>query len=218
MGLAIEVGILADLRENDEDGFEEFDKQFKLINKFLTANGIPAYTEPIEIGEEVLSFEMWGYSGLHYLRRFAAILAATGEMPTPGNDDAADDPILQKYYANNGSTSEKYKHLIIHSDAEGYYLPIDFSDVLFPSDEWEIDGDGMIGSSYRLLEECEELAKYLELPTDIDPESDDVWDSADAQGEGDLIWKRYGVESFVCLRLLLAAKFSIRTGSAIVFC
>ncbi len=219
MGLALEVGILADLRENDEEGFEDFKKQFDFINDFLQANGLPLHAEPLGLSEEeILSYDMWGYSGLHYLRRVAAIVAETGKMPEPGDDNAADDPILQKYYANQGSDQKRFAHFIIHSDAEGYYLPIRFDDVLFPPEDSEIDGDGMIGSSYRLLEECGELAKLLEVPLDIDPESDEVWLAADAQGESDVTWKKYGIESFVCLRLISAAKYSIETGAAIVFC
>ncbi|MGI5156389.1 hypothetical protein [Microbispora sp. CA-102843] len=31
-------------------------------------------------------------------------------------------------------------------------------------------------------------------------------------------WRRYGVESFTCLQLTAAARHSIATGAAIVFC
>lgn len=218
MGLAIEVGILADLRENDEDGFAEYENQFRLINEFLAASGLPQHTDPLELSEEqVLSFEMWGYSGLHYLRRIAAHVAETGMLPPPGDDDSSDDPILQKFYAKEDLDNAKFGHLLLHSDADGYYLPIPFNDVLFAPDDLGIDGD-MVGSSYQLLAECEELAELLEIPPDLDPESDEVWDAADAQGEGEIKWKKYGVESFVCIRLIHAARYSIETGAAIVFC
>ena len=217
MGLDIEVGMLADMAENDEEGREYIETQFAQINTFLATCDLPAHNEPEKV-PDVLSYGMWGYSGIHYLRRIAAHIAETGILPGPGDDDSADDPILEKYYADQGSNPTRFRHLILHSDAEGYYLPIRFDEVLFPPEESDIDGDGMIGSSYQLLAECEELAKLLSIPTDIDPESDEVWDAADAQAENDITWKKYGVESFVCLRLLHAAKYSIETGAAVVFC
>ncbi|MFL5242013.1 MAG: hypothetical protein ACJ8FY_07885 [Gemmataceae bacterium] len=105
-----------------------------------------------------------------------------------------------------------------HSDAEGYYLPQDFPKVLFPPEDLEIPG-GMVGSSVRLHDECKRLANWLQLPLDLDPEAEEVWEAAfDKQGEEDEVWHRYGIESFVCLRLYAASKHSMEHGAAIVFC
>ena len=70
MGLGLEVGILADLRENDEEGYEYFRSQLDALNSCLQQANIPDHAEPEDC--EVWSGEMFGYSGLHYLRRFAA--------------------------------------------------------------------------------------------------------------------------------------------------
>ncbi|MGC4998154.1 hypothetical protein [Streptomyces sp. DT195] len=69
----------------------------------------------------------------------------------------------------------------------------------------------------RLLAETRRLAEALGLPEDLDPHSEEVFEAADAEepaGEG---WQRYGVESYVCLQLLQAARLSIASGAAIAF-
>ena len=109
-----------------------------------------------------------------------------------------------------------FQHLIIHSDAEGYYLPVEFEDVLIADPSLEIAG-GMIGSSHALLKECWELALMLELPPNLSVEDEEVWEAADSQGEGEAKWQRYGIESYTCLGLLQACEASIGTGAAIVF-
>ena len=44
-------------------------------------------------------------------------------------------------------------HLLIHSDAEGFYVPVDFKEVLF-DEEQQLAG-GMLGSSGLRLATCE---------------------------------------------------------------
>lgn len=229
MGLAIEVGYLADMLENDEEGAEWFSEELAKLEQFLPTQGLRAHSEPKKC--PVFSVEMHGYSGLHYLRRFAAHLNLTGSRPEPGDQDASKDPVLERYYSllnaparsvigrmfGRKTVSRRYDHLIYHSDAEGYYIPQDFPDVLFPPESLAIPG-GMIGSSHRLLAEIEHLATALELPLTLDPEDEEVWNAADAQGESETLWKRYGVESFTCVRLYQAAKHSIEHSAAIVFC
>tara|TARA_R100000027_G_C2224572_1_gene87162 strand:+ start:65 stop:751 length:687 start_codon:yes stop_codon:yes gene_type:complete len=228
MGLAIEVGYLKDMSENDEEGVLWINEEFDKMNGYLSQLGIPNHQEPREA--EVWSFDMYGYSGLHYLRRIAAHVNKTGKLPSPGNQDSSKDTTLEKYFENftNPKSSgifslfqkkvkREFEHLIIHSDAEGYYLPIDFDQVLIPPEELEIPG-GMIGSSVRLLAECERLAALLDIPKDLDPEENIVWEAADSQGEGEKKWERYGVESYVCLGLIKACRLSLRDKTAVVFC
>ncbi len=157
---------------------------------------------------------MMGYSGLHYLRRLAAYIGLDRDIPGPGTRRAAEDPVLAEYY---DLLAPGFEHLLLHSDAEGFYVPQDFEDVIFPDEALRIPG-GMIGSSPRLLDECKRLAEWLELPLNTDPESAEVWDAASEPASDGLKWKRYGAESFGCLRLIRAAEASIRTGAAIVFC
>jgi hypothetical protein len=229
MGLALEVGILADLRENDSEGYEHYLNQFNVLNKYLKRIGLPTHHEPDDW--EVWSCDLYGYSGLHYLRRIAAHIDLQGSLPLPGNNDWSKDVTLQNYYKKFDSkdtsffarlmpASSKFQfgfnHLILHSDAEGFYLPIEFEKVLFPDSELGIAG-GMIGSTIKLLQECERLATTLEIPPNIDEKPDELWEAADSQGESTLKWQKYGVESFTCVRLMTACKKSIETGAAIIF-
>ena len=56
---------------------------------------------------------------------------------------------------------------------------------------------------------------HLETPFDG---PDEVWDAADSQGLAELQWQRYGIESYVCLRLIRACEHSMVHKAAVVFC
>jgi hypothetical protein len=113
--------------------------------------------------------------------------------------------------------ARQYDHLIVHSDAEGFYLPLDFENVLFPPDELEIPG-AMVGSAPRLLRECERLAELLEIPDDINLQSEALWEASDhGQGEGETVWQQYGIESYNCVALIEGCRHAVKTGAALVF-
>jgi hypothetical protein len=228
MGLDLEVGYLADMLENDADGAAHFRDDLARLNQFLVAQGLPAHIEPESC--PVFSSDMYGYSGLHYLRRIAAHLDLRGTLPPPGDEHASEDTVLLEYYRKaerpsgvldrllrRSARPGKFDHLILHGDAEGYYLPFDIPTVLFPPNRLKIAG-GMVGSAVRLRDECRQLAEVLELPLDLDPETEEVWDAVESQGEGTTRWQRYGVESYTCLQLHCACEHSLRHGAAIVFC
>ena len=229
MGLSLSVGMLSDLKEHDTEGLEFFREYFKEANKVLAANGLPAHVEPHDCA--VWNADMYGYSGLHYLRRLAAYVDSGSDMPAPGTNDSSKDERLQGYFDDvEGKRPGIFKslfskpfrygrnfdHLIVHSDAEGFYLPQDFPDVLFATNGEDVPG-GMIGSTPRLLRECEQLAKVLGIPPDLDTQSEALWEASDSQGEGDELWQRYGVESFSCVVLMEACRCSISSGAAVVF-
>lgn len=229
MGLALEVGILADLNEHDAEGAGWFRKTFNSLNRFLAAENLPAHNEPDEC--QVWSADMFGYSGLHYLRRIAAYVDSSGELPPPDDDSSSKDPRLEAYFEHVTGQSagflsrlfrkpvafqRGFDHLICHSDAEGFYLPRAFDEVLYPPDEYEIPG-GMVGSSPRLLAELERLVALLEIPRHLTPESDELWEAAESQGNGDATWQTYGIESYSCVVLAEGCRRSIKTGAALVF-
>ncbi len=232
MGLAIEVGHLAFLRGEDEEGYEYVSKQLNAVNTALRAHNLPEHHEPTQLeGGEPWGMDMMGYYGLHYLRRIAAHLAAGYKLPPPGDDNAPKDSVLQKYYEDldkkpGGFLSKvfgkskpaemKFEHLINHDDSQGFYLPIDFERVIVPDPRLGVPG-GLIGSSVRPLGECTSLAGALDLPIDLDPESKTVFSAADEQGVGGSKWERYGIESYTCLGLIRASELSIKYGAAIVF-
>ena len=230
MGLTLVVGALAEAHELDGENAARLEAQFAAVNKALVAAGLPTHSEPTSLAaERRWSGDMYGYSGVHYLRRIAAYVAAGRSLPRPGDDGASDDPVLDAYFAvvdgraptlfgrmlGRPKPARAFDHLIVHSDAEGYYLPLEFRDVIIPDEELEIDG-GMIGSSPALLRECERLAKVLGIPPDVTPESDELIEAAESQGEG-AGYLRYGQEVFACVQLREAARHSVESGAAIVF-
>ena len=123
---------------------------------------------------------------------------------------------MSRLWGRQKNIKRSFDHLIMHSDAEGFYLPLEFANVLFPDESLEIAG-GMVGSSYGLLRECERIAAVLEIPADLDETSDAVWEAADSQGEGSLKWERYGIESFSCICLMQGCRKSIEARAALVF-
>jgi hypothetical protein len=225
LGLSVEVGYLADMLENDEDGAQWFRESMSRLNGFLVSQGLQAHREPEAC--PVSSYDMCGYHGVHYLRRIAVHLDLRGSLPPPGNDDASEDAVLENYlklaegpgllgrFLRRPSKPRTFDHLILHSDAEGYYLPQDFASVVSPPASLKIPG-GMVGSSYRLREECRRLATALKIDLGEDHDLEANWEAIKAQLEE--ANERYAVESLICVNLHQACEHSIRHGAAIVFC
>ncbi|CAL9332198.1 hypothetical protein SUDANB105_00097 [Streptomyces sp. enrichment culture] len=222
MGLNMVVGVLADGDGDADTGGSEDDctqrvrADFAAIGDLLERAGARQWTEPALVQAQDTEFEMWGYSGLHTVRRLAVHLAAHGRLPEPLDEDerATDDPLLSEVYNTlPGDPPGPFDHLIHHSDSEGYYVPVDFARVIVD----EKAPGGYLGSSVWLLAETRRLAEALGLPEDLDPHSEEVFEATDAEEPATEGWQRYGVESYVCLQLLRAAKLSIATGAAIAF-
>jgi hypothetical protein len=228
MGLDVVVGVFG---EFEEDACTEFAEDFAVVRKVLSTAGLPNWEEPDLSEDDVVVHDMYGYSGLHHLRRVAAHLAASGTLPGPSDKDPTHDPVLKAAYASGAAhsmtikgesvdrrgaaaTTPTFDHLIQHSDCEGYYVPVDFAPVLISDDVL----GGYVGSSQRLLEECLRVAEALGLPIDIDPESDEIWNLVDGSVEPTAEWQRHAIASLTCLQLIGAAWQSVNTRAAIAFC
>ncbi|MCL2585230.1 MAG: hypothetical protein FWE35_22535 [Streptosporangiales bacterium] len=211
MGLNIVVGILIGAEEDYADDVRQC---FAVIQGWLARTGAGQWAEP-DLGEEDdLEYEAWGYRGVHTLRRVAVHLAATGALPPPLRhaSEATGDRLLKQAYASGPPHSAgPFDHLVWHSDCDGYYVPVDFEQVI--ADD-SIAG-GYLGSSVRLLAETRRIAGVLGLPEDLDPESEEVFATCGREIPGAVGWQRYGVESYTCLQLIRAAKHSVATGAAI---
>jgi hypothetical protein len=127
MGLAIQVGLLAYFIENDPEGAYWLRESLDRVNEVLVEKGIPTHLEPKKLN--IPSATSWGfsYSWIHHLRRlYARAIDDPDWVPIPisAGENPADDDVLD---------NEMYmfdSHLICHSDSEGYYLPIEFDEII----------------------------------------------------------------------------------------
>lgn len=242
MGLALEVGMLADLLVHDEEGAEWFREDLANLNGVLAAAGLAAHAEPTE--SAVHSTAMYGYSGLHYLRRCAAHLHYRNALPPPLEQgrQPTDDDLLTKYgeefvaeniEAQPGTfaipSSRAFDHLIMHSDAEGFYVPQPFPRVLIADDQ----AYGWVGSCQTLRSECERLGEALGLPRELlnDCESPALIEAVGASGKGAkgwrlfapkaharAAWRDHPIAALICAKLYCFAGYSIQSNAALVFC
>lgn len=212
MGLGISVGMLAELLETDPEGAEWLRGALQAANELLAANKLPQHVEPERPLPEAsrCGCDSYPYSFLHYLRRiYAHVLHDPHWEPEPLGEDESptDDPVVEE------ETNMMSSHLLCHSDAEGFYVPIDFEDVLF-DDGGDLPG-GMLGSTQRLMEELVAVAPYLEIDL-VDGELSDAEASRldeEAESEEDPFW----IEKLVWLSLFEAARLSLKYKTAICF-
>lgn len=211
MGLAIEVGTLSDLLENDPEGADWLREGLAAANKLLVAEGLPTHNEPTDIvipsSRALLS--SFPYSFIHYLRRaYAHRLADPNWMAAPlaDSEDPTEDPLVD---AELGMMTS---HLICHSDAEGYYVPVDFPEIL-ASDGDDLPG-GILGSSQRLHAELVFVAPALGIRLQAGELTDE-----EAARINDLTEEDDGLnrEFSAWLALFEAARLSIEHKTAIVF-
>ena len=98
MGLDIMTGAISILAREDDEGIAAFKGLFQSLNELLVEVGQSPHDEP-QVLDPADTFEaqMWGYSGLHHLRRVAAYLALEGRLPASDRvDEASEDPALRR--------------------------------------------------------------------------------------------------------------------------
>jgi hypothetical protein len=155
MGLAVGIGLLEDLERNDSEGAEWLRRDLARLDVVLAENGLPAHVEPETFARPM--FELQGactsfpYSFLHYLRR--AFAHVREGLPVP--DDEQIRAEHESVVDDAGSMLDS--HLLVHSDAEGYYVPVEIGDPIFDDD---LPGS-MLGSSQALLRELIEVAPHI---------------------------------------------------------
>ena len=231
MGLDISVGIYGWFDDEDQDDEDpDYDPtngvrvELENVNALLEIAGLPLHHEPEDIagtGREWYGrIGRWG--AIHALRGFAAHIALTGEIPVEADDlsaphfagpyqaDVMTDGITL-IHPGRSKVGSWFDHLILHADSEGFYVPVDFPDVLCNVPV------GMLGSSYRLLEECDLLARYLDIPPDLPMEDDPLSDAIGELKDATTTWQRFSWETWACQNLRQGARKSIAAGAALVF-
>jgi hypothetical protein len=209
----IKVGRLAELLEYFPD--QNVEKEFEAIHRVLKRHGVKGYEEPTQL-DAVWTESVTPENGIAFLQRFVSYFPMDDpedEWPTPGNEEM--DPFKDEMHEDAISLLElhPFQHLLLHRWEQGYWVPVDFPDVIFPSKR---TGITMIGSSVRLLQECDELAKILRLPGKITLDDSDLCDALNNPGKGKTRWKKYGIESYNLVLLRTACQKSIATGAAVV--
>jgi len=213
MSLAVEVGLLADLIKNDEEGAEWFRGSLEQVNSVLRDLGVPEHHEPEELPplKSRSAIASYPYSFLHHLRRVYARCTADpmwSPQPVVLGEDPAEDPVVDS--ESNMFTS----HLLCHSDCEGFYLPIEFHDVIIDEKEDDRIPGGLLGSSFRLREELVRIAPRLGIRLEkgglSNAEAERLAQEIDTE-EG--LW----IEKAVWLSLFEAARLSIEHRTAICF-
>lgn len=217
MGLVVSVGF-SERDIKDEAFIEKVPADLKAINVALKAAGVKSHKEKLPLPREKTWQAVIGsYRSLHFLRRFAAVLAVTGKIPDPlpkkKNPTETGDVDLYWNLRQADDVVFQFDHLMFHSDADGYYVPVDFPTVLKMPET-----DEGFGSSVRLQQECETLAEHLEfpLPFDIDFDDDVLWKKM-TKAAKDKVWSKYQTEAFVCAVLHTACERSIQNKAVIAF-
>lgn len=209
MGLAVVVGLLGELLEEDPEGAKEFRKDLNTVNVVLNEHGLPSHTEPEHLApiETRAPVDSFPYSFLHYLRRaYAYAVESPGVTPPKlsDGDDPGDDPI------NDRVASERH-HLLWHSDAEGFYVPIEFDHAIEHDD---VPG-GFLGSSQKLLAELVVVAPTIGIMLEganlTDAEVARLTEVIESEGN-------YFIEIIVWLALYEAARTSVERKTVITFC
>ncbi|WP_252867196.1 hypothetical protein [Janthinobacterium lividum] len=159
MGLAISVGALADLQEEDPEGAQWLVTALEEANLLLQKAGLPQHSEPATLPQldSRVMLDSFPYSFLHTLRRayaHARLDAQWRATPLADGEDATEDPVL------DAAQDDFDSHLICHSDCEGFYFPLVFEEVIFADEEHALLG-GMLGSSYSLRAELVTVAPAL---------------------------------------------------------
>ena len=205
MGLAIGSGEYAYAINEDPEDAEWIEEDLSIINAALKDNGIEVHSEPKVLPEVSMScIESFPYSFLHYLRRIYALNELGKEVtPTSGELTEIDDSIIEE------ATEMMSSHLLCHSDAEGYYVPIEFDDVIFND---ELLG-GILGSSQKLYKEIIKIAGLINI---------DVNDGAISEETNNLLAEAdenhpYYIERVVWFTLYQHVKNSIENKTIISF-
>lgn len=241
MGLGLTVGLLADLAQNDAEAADDLRDQFSQIARAMAAVGLPPHAEPEECA--VWAADGYGYTGLHALREVAGLVWQG--LPVPTNHILTGDPTpnadalfqtaaaacaperRQSLFAR--ILGEKpparpdlppFAHLTLHSDAQGFYVPVDFARPLIPM-PFPPGTEALwpLGSVQRLATELDRLAEALDLPK-AHPDPDEVlerWLEGPPPGPITALWQAQPIATHTLILLRQACDRSLQTGAALAF-
>ena len=244
MGLSIQVGYLADAISKDSEEAEIAFSSIKRMDQALAAEGYDRLGEPTDC--EVWTVDMIGYSGLHALREVAAMYWKGRSIPRDtlldGSQRQHADALAKEFFehlsgkgnltligkafrqilkAKEKPNQPPFVHLSIHSDCDGYYVPVPFETPIVPK-RFTKDCEHLwpLGSVMRLEAEVSQLACHLEIPAKLqyDDEELHAMISCPDSTPTKALWLAQPIATHACLVLREACNRSLRTGAAIHFC
>ena len=244
MGLTVEVGFLADLIANDPEEAERVFADFGRMDEALAEKGLEHLNEPTK--GEVWSADLLGNSGLHALREVAGFVWKGREIPRgilldgsqtelteelakeffehlsgKGNFTLIGRAFRQIFKAKEKPKLPPFTHLNIHSDCDGYYVPVAFETPIVPK-RVSSDSEQLwpLGSVMRLEAELNQLARHLEIPADLRHDDEQLHTLIETPDRTPVsaLWKAQPIAAHTCLVLREACERSLRTGAAIHFC
>ncbi len=210
MSLAICVGVLA-VDNPDPEAVVYHRKQFHHVNRVLAENGLPPHVEPEILPDfpyrgQLISFP---YAWTPYLHRAVAFARQAPDQFCPvreGENPYKDKRVDAELYTFAES------HLICHSDTEGYFVPIDFPDII-ADQAGELHGR-ILGSSQRALADLVKVAPLLGIALEGQNLLDEVaWAIAKEPDESHPYW----IERKVWLSMFEAFRLSVEHGCAVVY-
>jgi len=241
VGLAITVGLLSDLARTDPEAAEQVRQSFAAIGREMAAAGLVPHDEPEKCA--VWSADGYGYSGLHALREVAALvwrgLPVPTDHPLTGEATPNADALFETAAAACAPERRQslfarvlgekpptrpalppFAHLMLHSDAEGFYVLVDFAKPLIPM-PYPPGTEALwpLGSVQRLAAELDRLAEALDLPRPH-PDPDEVlesWLEGPPPGPITALWQAQPIATHSLIVLRQACDQSLRTGAAIAF-
>ena len=182
------------------------------VNVQLRARGMPTHAEPVEAPPWQPSLP--GPLPLEALLRLRRVMAhhlarpGMAVAPLPPGEDPRADPVMEQ------AAARRDNHLIHHGDAEGFYLPVSFSQVVHDPTGTTIPG-GSVGSSQRLAEELREIAPLMDLP--VVEDAGEVPQHVIDRVLRDRDAAPFHLEEWAWLLHTQAAAASLRHGAAIVY-
>src|ERR1051325_10793797 len=122
MGLDVSVGALSNWKQMDPDAVAERRAHLRVIDESLSLAGYASHGEPDDLPDLTWRIDIQGfpYGCLGLLRRLYALnVEGRIQMKPSGKevDDVVGDLAVRRI------TSNKH-HLLLHSDVDGYYVPI----------------------------------------------------------------------------------------------
>nr|CEL19162.1 SCH10.02, hypothetical protein, len: 221 aa; unknown function, probable CDS suggested by positional base preference, GC frame analysis and amino acid composition [Kibdelosporangium sp. MJ126-NF4]CTQ95037.1 SCH10.02, hypothetical protein, len: 221 aa; unknown function, probable CDS suggested by positional base preference, GC frame analysis and amino acid composition [Kibdelosporangium sp. MJ126-NF4] len=183
-------------------GPEDYDEEFDDLSAGLKELGIEWSAPPVrEHLTGRATHTSFGYSTVHFLRRAYALTKA-GRPVTP----VFTIPDMEQDSHVVADEAEMFEsHLLCHSDADGYYVPVDFETP-------EVVDEQFVGSSQRLLAEL----RFCAEPLGIRLAEDGTLSDAEADRINALDTP-YQSEWQAWIALHEACLLSITSGHAIIF-